>query len=87
MASFGCIACEKIGFFNTPAEIHHVRFSCGTAQRASHFDVIPLCAHHHRTGGFGEAFHAGPKEWQIKFGLEKELLNEIKQRCGNSREF
>lgn len=80
VASFGCIACEKIGFYGTPAEIHHVRFKSGAAQRASHYDVLPLCAHHHRLGGYGEAFHAGPSEWQRKFGTEKDLLDEIKNR-------
>lgn len=81
VAGLGCIACEKIGFFGTPAEIHHVRFNQGVAQRASHYDVLPLCPHHHRTGGYGEAFHAGQKIWQEKFGTEKDLLNEIKKRC------
>ena len=81
VASFGCIACERIGFFGTPAEIHHTRFSVGASQRASHLHVLPLCPHHHRTGGYGEAFHAGPKIWQEKFGTEKELLDEINKRC------
>ncbi len=81
VASFGCIACEILGFIGTPAEIHHIRDGYGQSQRASHFEVLPLCAHHHRTGGFGEAFHAGPKEWQNKFGNERELLNDINNRC------
>lgn len=81
VADLGCIACERLGFFGTPAEIHHVRFGVGTSQRASHYDVIPLCPHHHRTGGYGEAIHAGQKIWQEQFGSEEELLNEIRKRC------
>ena len=81
VASFGCIACEKLGFLGSPAELHHPRFDQGVAQRACHFDVIPLCAYHHRTGSYGEALHAGQKAWEKKFGTEKELLREIKKRC------
>ncbi len=78
---YGCIVCRRLGFLDTPAEIHHVRFSVGASQRASNYDVLPLCPHHHRTGGYGEAFHAGPKIWQEKYGHEKELLHVIKQYC------
>ncbi len=77
----GCVVCDKLGFMDSPAEIHHVRFLAGTAQRASHFDVIPLCPHHHRTGGYGEAFHAGQKIWQEKFGTEKEFFEYVKSIC------
>ena len=84
VTELGCIVCERLGFFGTPAEIHHVRFSQGTAQRANHYDVIPLCPHHHRNGGYGEAFHAGPKIWQEKFGFEKELLADVKSRCNTT---
>ena len=81
VASFGCIACEKLGFFGTPAEIHHVRFDQGASQRASHFKILPLCSHHHRNGGYGEAFHAGQRIWEKRFGTERELLNDISQKC------
>lgn len=81
VVSFGCIACERLGFDDSPAEVHHVRFKSGTAQRASHLEVIPLCPHHHRSGGYGEAFHAGKEIWEEKFGTEKELLDEINKRC------
>jgi hypothetical protein len=73
----GCIACQKIGYFGTPAEIHHIRTGIGKGQRASNYQVIPLCPHHHRNGGYGEAFHAGSKVWQEKFGKEKDLLSEV----------
>lgn len=56
-----------------PAELHHPRGDMGVAQRADHADVLPLCHKHHRTGGFGVAFHAGKTVWQSIFGTEQEL--------------
>ncbi|WPH64070.1 Ref family recombination enhancement nuclease [Vibrio phage vB_VpP_1] len=76
VAALGCIACQKIGFYGTPAEVHHIRKGQGR-MRASNFKVIPLCPWHHRIGGYGEAFHAGAKIWQEKFGDELDLLEEI----------
>lgn len=49
------------------------------ALRASHFDAIPLCAMHHRTGGYGVAIHAGQKTWKAKFGKQHDLLDEVRQ--------
>lgn len=78
----GCIACQKIGFFGTPAEIHHIRTGIGKGQRASNYQVLPLCPHHHRHGGHGEAFHSGPKAWQERFGSELNLLEEVNAMVG-----
>jgi len=58
VADLGCIACSYLGFEGTQAEIHHIATG-GKGRRASNYDVIPLCPHHHRTGGHGEAIHAG----------------------------
>jgi len=80
VAQLGCIACQKLGYSDTPAEIHHVSKGLGKGQRASNFDVIPLCPFHHRAGGYGEAIHAGRKAWEKKFGDELELLAEVKSR-------
>lgn len=77
VAALGCWACRKIGYEGTPAEIHHIRTGSGTGQRSSHFNVIPLCPHHHRTGGHGQAFHAGQKTWQERFGYELDLVEEV----------
>lgn len=55
-------------------ELHHPRRGMGMGQRASHFDVIPLCARHHRIGGFGVALHAGQKTFEKNFGTEDEML-------------
>jgi len=77
VAELGCWACRKIGFYDTPAEIHHVSKGVGKGQRASNYEVIPLCPHHHRLGGYGEAIHSGRKAWESQFGDELELLKEV----------
>lgn len=59
---------------DAPAEVHHPRFDCGGSQRANHFLVIPLCAYHHRTGGIGQAIHAGQTTFELNYGKESELL-------------
>lgn len=70
MAGLGCIA----GHCGRPAECHHIRQGAGMGRKNSHFEVIPLCESHHRTGGFGIAIHAGKKTWESKYGSERELL-------------
>ena len=77
VVALGCIACLNLGHMDTPAEIHHTRCNAGGAQRSSHFMVLPLCPWHHRLGGFGNAFHAGQKTWEAKFGTEAELLDQV----------
>lgn len=76
VAEMGCIACKKLGFTGTPAEIHHIRNGVGLSQRSSHFDVIPLCPHHHRHGK--DAIHQSKKLFEKRFGTEKDLLREVK---------
>ena len=44
-------------------------------KRSSHFDTIGLCPYHHRTSN--ESIHLNPKEFEKKFGTEKELLEEV----------
>lgn len=79
VAGLGCIVCLNNGFPETSAEIHHPRAGQGMGQRASHFDAIPLCHTHHRTGGHGVAIHAGQKTWEEKYGTERELLEQVKK--------
>lgn len=76
VAQLGCIVCRNMDLGDTPAEIHHIRTGQGR-KRASHNQVLPLCPHHHRTGGHGEAFHAGPRIWQGRFGAEEVLLQQV----------
>lgn len=78
VAALGCIVCRNLGYGPTPAEIHHPRMNNGVGQRSSHFDTIPLCHPHHRTGGFGVALHAGQRTWERNFGTEAELLEQVR---------
>jgi hypothetical protein len=82
VAAMGCYCCEKMGYPDSPAAIHHIRTGYGISQRASNFEVIPLCGLHHQHGGVGVAFHAGKKSWEINFGLETDVLAEINERLG-----
>lgn len=52
VAALGCILCRRLGYGNTPAQLHHVREGQGMSQRAADTLVIPLCPEHH-TGGSG----------------------------------
>lgn len=83
VARLGCVVCRNLGHGASPAEIHHPRFLAGGAQRASHFDAIPLCPSHHRTGGIGVALHAGQRTWEAKYGTEAELLEQTRREMGN----
>lgn len=78
VAALGCVVCRNLSLGLTPAELHHPREKAGAGQRASHFDVIPLCALHHRTGGYGVALHAGQKEFERNYGVEADLLAQTK---------
>lgn len=78
VAALGCIVCRHAETPFMAAEVHHIRQGAGMGRRNSHFETIPLCPMHHRTGGYGVAFHAGPKVWQELYGTERELLEEVK---------
>ena len=71
VADLGCICCGK------PAELHHPRSGMGMGQRASHFDVIPLCPTHHRHGKV--SIHLGKTQFERTFGTEKVLLKKVKK--------
>lgn len=82
VAALGCIVCANLGFPESPAEIHHPRVGMGRGMRASDFDAIPLCPHHHRQGGHGEAIHAGQQAFEDKFGTETDLLAQVRSELG-----
>lgn len=83
VAGLGCIVCKNNGFDDTPSEIHHLRNGQGGAQRASHYETIPLCTIHHRHSGHGEiAFHASQYEFEERYGTERELLDQVKGLLG-----
>ena len=75
VAELGCIACKKIGYEDTPAEIHHIRTGVGMGQRSSHYCTLPLCPIHHRHGA--DAIHQSKILFESKFGTELELLAEV----------
>lgn len=78
VANLGCIVCRNLGHGQTPAEIHHKRAGTGL-KRANHYQVIPLCHQHHRTGGYGVAIHAGIKKWTMLYGTEEELIAQVNE--------
>lgn len=73
VAASGCIICRRLGFGETPAEIHHQRSGVGKGQRASHYDVMPLCPEHHRgnTGIHGMGIKAFEREYGV---TERDLV-------------
>lgn len=72
VAQLPCLICGA-----WPVELHHLRTGQGMGQRASHFEVLPLCPYHHRYGGFGVAIHGGTQEFQRNYGSETELLARV----------
>jgi hypothetical protein len=85
VASLGCAVCRNSGFGESPAEVHHVRNGVGKGQRASHFDTIPLCPTHHRTGGHGLALHAGRRTFEQNYGTELALMWQTKREVTEMR--
>ncbi len=73
VADLGCIVCLNNGYPDTPAEFHHST----TETPRNNMKGIPLCPWHHRTGGYGNALHAGKKFWQSGHGTELELLEQV----------
>ena len=77
VADYGCIACHQDGL-NVPAEIHHIRKHTGMGLRPSHFNILPLCASHHRTGKI--SVHLGKKAFESKYGTEEQLQKQLRER-------
>lgn len=83
VAKLGCLVCLHQGVASKAA-LHHVRTGYGMGQRASHWEVLPLCPAHHQTGGFGVAFHGGERTWMAKYGTEIAFLAEVYANLGMS---
>lgn len=47
VASLGCALCRRLGYGETPAQVHHIREGQGMSQRAQNWLTIPLCQPHH----------------------------------------
>jgi hypothetical protein len=82
VAGLCCIVCRNLGYGDSPAEVHHVRYLAGGGQRSGNLDTIPLCPQHHRLGGYGVAIHAGREEWERRYGTEAELLAQTHCETG-----
>tara|TARA_R110002126_G_scaffold36801_3_gene111611 strand:+ start:4420 stop:4800 length:381 start_codon:yes stop_codon:yes gene_type:complete len=77
IAELGCIACAKLGWLDSPAEIHHIKNKTGIGRKASNFEAIPLCPEHHRNGSL--SYHYSPKNFTITFGTQALLLDELNE--------
>jgi hypothetical protein len=73
VAELGCIICRKMGYPDSPAEIHHIKKGV-MSKRSTHFETIPLCPYHHRTSN--EAYHFNSKTFTEKWGTQEQLLEE-----------
>lgn len=80
--ALGCCACRALGYGESGAEYHHVRYLGSMGKRAPHKAGIPLCPIHHRTGGRGVAYHAGAKAFEALYGTERELLQQTYAELG-----
>ena len=80
VAELACVVCRNEGLGETPASCHHIRDGQGMSQRASHWEVIPICHHHHQGA---EGIHTlGTKTWQARYGAERDLLAQIRMELG-----
>lgn len=77
----GCVACYLKGFRDLPiCDPHHIRHGAGMGQKNSDYLAIGLCRIHHTDGGFGVAFHAGPRTFQKNFLSEHDLVMLTRRR-------
>lgn len=74
LVELGCCVCLREGHGYSKPEIHHIRSRAGAGQRSKDKEALGLCPPHHRTGGYGVAFHAGKKGFESRYGTEEELL-------------
>jgi hypothetical protein len=83
VAALGCIICRRMGYADSPAEIHHIRTGIGAGNRATHWQTIGVCPEHHR--GNSGIHGLGRKGFEKRYGItELELLDEIKRLIGCS---
>lgn len=87
VVSMRCIVCRNEGLGESPAEYHHVRFLGSMGKRAPHKAGLALCSAHHRTGGRGVAFHAGPQSFEDAYGTEESLLRQTYDELGEKYPF
>lgn len=79
VAGIGCVLCARLGYGETPSEVHHARTGVGAAQRNSAWMTVALCPEHHRgaTGVHG----LGVRAFERTYGVtEIELVAETLER-------
>jgi hypothetical protein len=87
-AALGCIACFMDTGQFVACNVHHLRAGLGRSQRASHFEVLPLCEGHHQ-GNIDTskvAFHRAPKTFELRYGTEVQLLQTVYKLLGKDFE-
>ena len=81
VAALGCWICRRMGYFDTPAEVHHQRTGTGAGRRANHRRTVPLCPEHHR--GQSGIHGLGTKGFARVYGItEVELIDEVRELLG-----
>ncbi len=78
--ALGCLLCQRLGYSETPASLHHPRTGQGMSQKASDWCVIPLCHEHHQ-GDSG--IHGTRSAWKQAQVDEMDLLGEVNQRLNS----
>lgn len=88
VVKLGCWCCRKDGVRQVgPTKLHHIRAGYGGSQRASNWEVIPLCEGHHQgmlapVDKTKLAFHKAPRTWQLRYGAEEEILEATWKALG-----
>ena len=80
VAGLGCVVCRRLGFSDSPVELHHIAEGSGLR---SDFAIAPLCAEHHRgvsgfhgmgTRGFCALYRVpGECEWGLLVWANEDL--------------
>lgn len=74
VAALGCALCRRLGYEDTPAQVHHIRTGVAKGKRASDYLTIPLCPEHH-TGSGG--FHGKRTAFKLAQCGELDLLGDV----------
>lgn len=88
VARLGCVVCRRLGFTDTPAEVHHIAEGSGLR---SNFAVAPLCPEHHDEQRKGTGFHGmgtetfckiyrvpGESEWGLMVWVAEDLARHLR---------
>lgn len=92
VAKLGCWCCRMDNVAQVgPTKLHHIRAGYGSSQRASNWEVIPLCEGHHQgmlapVDKSKLAFHKAPRTWQHRYGTEVEILEATWKALGMNLE-